>query len=106
LVKNLFFGSNRLFVRKIAEASLVPVAELALGKKRILELYLNVVEWGPGVYGAEAAARSYYSTSAARLDRHEAQRLAAILPAPLKRRPERMARYGAIIDGRMRQMGW
>ena len=54
-MKNLFFGTARSFLRKGAEATLVPVAELVLGKQRILELYLNVVEWGPGVYGAEAA---------------------------------------------------
>ena len=60
LVKNLFFGTGRSIVRKGAEASLVPVAELVLGKRRILELYLNEVEWGPGVYGAEAAARAWY----------------------------------------------
>src|SRR6202142_908256 len=55
LVKNLFFGTGRSIVRKGAEFTLVPVAELVLGKQRILELYLNVVEWGPGVYGAESA---------------------------------------------------
>lgn len=106
LVKNLYFGTGRSYLRKAAEAALVPVAELVLGKRRILELYLNVVEWGPGVYGAEAAARFHYSTSARRLDRGRALRLAAILPAPLRRRPERMTRYAGIIDGRMRQMGW
>ena len=106
LVKNLFFGTSRSFVRKGIEATLVPVAELTLGKDRILELYMNVVEWGPGVYGAEAAARYRYSTSAARIERERAQRLAAILPEPLKRKPERMSNYAAIIDGRMRQMGW
>ena len=52
LVKNLFFGTGRSIVRKVAETTLVPVAELVLGKQRILELYLNVVEWGPGIYGA------------------------------------------------------
>ena len=57
LVKNLFFGTERSLLRKGAEASLVPVAEFVLGKRRILELYLNVVEWGPGIYGAEAASR-------------------------------------------------
>ena len=57
LVKNLFFGTGRSFLRKGAEATLVPVAEFVLGKRRILELYLNLVEWGPGVYGAEAASR-------------------------------------------------
>jgi monofunctional biosynthetic peptidoglycan transglycosylase len=106
LVKNLFFGTGRSFIRKGVEFTLVPVAELVLGKQRILELYLNVVEWGPGVYGAEAASRSYYGTSASRLGRQQASRLAAILPAPLKRRPERMGHYSAIILERMRQMGW
>lgn len=106
LVKNLFFGTERSLVRKGAEATLVPVAELVLGKQRILELYLNVVEWGPGIYGAEAAARRYDGTSARNLDREQAARLAAILPAPLKRRPERMNRYSALIQERMRQMGW
>ncbi len=106
LVKNLFFGTGRSFVRKGLEATLVPVVELALGKERILELYMNVAEWGPGVYGAEAAARYHYSTTAARIDRARALRLAAVLPAPLKRKPERMTNYAATIDARMRQMGW
>ena len=106
LVKNLFFGTGRSFLRKGAEASLVPVAEVVLGKRRILELYLNVVEWGHGIYGAEAACRYYDRTSARHIGRQEAAELAAILPAPLKRRPERMNRYSAIILGRMRQMGW
>jgi monofunctional biosynthetic peptidoglycan transglycosylase len=106
LVKNLFFGTGRSFLRKGAEFTLVPVAEFVLGKQRILELYLNVVEWGPGIYGAEAAAQHYYGTSARRLDRQQAADLAAILPAPLKRRPERMAHYSGLILERMRQMGW
>jgi monofunctional glycosyltransferase len=106
LVKNLFFGTGRSFLRKGAEFTLVPVAELVLGKQRILELYLNVVEWGPGVYGAEAAARSWDRTSARGLNRQQSAELAAILPAPLKRRPERMTHYSAIILERMRQMGW
>jgi monofunctional glycosyltransferase len=106
LVKNLFFGTSRSLLRKGAETTLVPVAELVLGKQRILELYLNVVEWGPGVYGAEAACQYYYRTPARDIGREEAARLAAVLPAPLKRRPDRMDRYGAIILNRMRQMGW
>jgi monofunctional biosynthetic peptidoglycan transglycosylase len=106
LVKNLFFGTGRSFLRKGAEFTLVPVAEFVLGKQRILELYLNVVEWGPGIYGAEAASQHYYGTSARRLDRQQAAELAAILPAPLRRRPERMAHYSALILERMRQMGW
>jgi monofunctional glycosyltransferase len=106
LVKNLFFGTSRSILRKGAEATLVPVAELVLGKRRILEIYLNVVEWGPGIYGAEPASRYYYEVAARNIGRQQAARLAAILPAPLKRRPERMNNYGAIILTRMSQMGW
>jgi monofunctional glycosyltransferase len=106
LVKNLFFGTGRSMLRKGAEVTLVPVAEFALGKRRILEIYLNVVEWGPGIYGAESACRYYDGTAARSIDRDQAARLAAILPAPLKRRPERMNRYSALILERMRQVGW
>ena len=106
LVKNLFFGTGRSFLRKGAEFTLVPVAELVLGKRRILEIYLNVVEWGPGIYGAESACRYYDGTAARNIGREQAARLAAILPAPLKRRPERMNHYSEIILERMRQMGW
>jgi monofunctional biosynthetic peptidoglycan transglycosylase len=106
LVKNLFFGTGRSILRKGAEATLVPVAEFVLGKRRILEIYLNEVEWGPGVYGAESACRYYYEIPARNVGREEAARLAAILPAPLKRRPERMNKYSAIILRRMAQMGW
>jgi monofunctional biosynthetic peptidoglycan transglycosylase len=106
LVKNLFFGTGRSVVRKGAEATLVPVAEFVLGKRRILEIYLNVVEWGPGIYGAESACRYYEETGARNIGREQAARLAAILPAPLKRRPERMNSYSAIILARMNQMGW
>lgn len=106
LVKNLFFGTGHSYVRKGAEATLVPVAEYVLGKRRILELYLNVVEWGPGVYGAEAAAQFHYATSARTLNRGEALGLASILPSPLRRKPARMGKYVAVIDGRMRQLGW
>ena len=106
LVKNLFFGTGRSVLRKGAEFTLVPVAELVLGKQRILELYLNVVEWGPAVYGADAAARYHYETSARNLNRDQSARLAAILPSPLRRRPARMNHYSSLIQDRMRQMGW
>ena len=106
LVKNLLFGTGHSILRKGAEFTLVPVAELALGKQRILELYLNVVEWGPGVYGAEEACRYWYRTSAGDIGLQQSARLAAILPLPLKRRPERMDRYSELIQERMRQMGW
>ena len=110
LVKNLFFGTSQSILlkglRKGAEFTLVPVAELVLGKQRILELYLNVVEWGPGIYGAESACRAWDKTSARSVTREESAQLAAVLPAPLKRKPERMSRYTAIILERMRQMNW
>ncbi len=106
LVKNLFFGTGRSFLRKGAEFTLVPVAELVLGKRRILEIYLNVVEWGPGIYGAESACRYYDGTTARIIGREQAAKLAAILPAPLRRRPERMNNYSALILERMRQAGW
>ena len=106
LVKNLFFGTGRSILRKGAEFTLVPVAEFVLGKRRILELYLNVVEWGPGIYGAESACRTYDRTAARNIGREQSAQLAAILPAPLKRRPERMNHYSTLILERMHQMGW
>jgi monofunctional biosynthetic peptidoglycan transglycosylase len=106
LVKNLFLTTERSFVRKGVESSLVPVVEAVLTKDRILELYLNVIEWGPGVYGAEAASERYYHTHASDLTREQAARLAAIIPAPLKRKPAQMNDYSAIILERMEQTGW
>ena len=106
LVKNLFFGTGRSILRKGAEFTLVPVAEFVLGKQRILELYLNVVEWGPGIYGSDSACHYYNKTSARNVGRQQSAELAAILPLPLKRRPERMGHYSAIILERMRQVGW
>ena len=106
LVKNLFFGTGRSILRKGVEATLVPVAEFVLGKQRILEIYLNVVEWGAGIYGADSASHYYDETAARNIGREQGARLAAILPAPLKRRPERMNSYSAIILERMDQMGW
>jgi monofunctional biosynthetic peptidoglycan transglycosylase len=106
LVKNLFLGTWHSGIRKVIEIPLVPLAELILGKQRILELYINVVEWGPGVYGAEAAARYHYRVPAARITREQGARLAAVLPAPLRRRPARMDRYTSRILTRMAQLRW
>jgi monofunctional biosynthetic peptidoglycan transglycosylase len=105
-VKNLYFTTHRNPVRKVFEWLMAPMVDTVLGKTRVLELYLNVVEWGPGVYGAEAAARHHFGVPAARLTREQAARLAAILPSPLRRKPARMDRYSATILARMRQMGW
>jgi len=106
LVKNLFLTTERSFIRKGAEFALVPLAEAFLTKDRILELYLNVIEWGPGIYGAEAASQFYYHVPASELDRDQSARLAAIIPAPLKRKPERMNEYSAEILDRMAKTGW
>ena len=106
LVKNLFFTTHRNPVRKAFEYTLAPLADGILGKRRVLELYLNVIEWGPGVYGAAAAADYHYQTAPAQLDREQAARLAACLPAPRRRRPARMNQYSAAIMERMGQLGW
>lgn len=106
LVKNLFLTTEGSFVRKGLELTLTPLAELVLGKERILELYLNVIEWGPGVYGAEAAARHWYDVPADALGRERSARLAAILPNPLTRQPRRMDQYSREILRRMRRVGW
>ena len=106
LVKNLFQTTHSSFVRKAFEVPLTYAAELVLPKERILTLYLNVIEWGPGVYGAEAAAQYHYNTSAGQLSRRQATRLAAIIPNPRARKPERMGSYANTIDRRMRQLGW
>jgi monofunctional glycosyltransferase len=87
LVKNLFLSPSKNPIRKIKEAILTWRIENALSKQRILELYLNVIEWGDGIFGSEAAARCYYQTSAADLTARQAATLAAILPNPIKYRP-------------------
>jgi len=106
LVKNLFFTTHRNPVRKALEYTLAPMAVMILGRNRLLELYLNVIEWGPGVFGIEAAAEVHYRTSAAALNRDQSARLAAILPSPRRRKPERMNQYASIIQDRMRLLGW
>jgi monofunctional biosynthetic peptidoglycan transglycosylase len=106
LVKNLFFTTHRSILRKAVEFTLAPVAELLLPKQRILELYLNVIEWGPGIYGAEEAARNWYNIPAAKLNREQASRLAALVPSPLRRQPSHMNWYSAEITRRMAFMGW
>jgi len=82
LAKNLFLSPPRTYLRKIHEAVITLMLEHVLGKRRILELYLNVIEWGEGIYGAEAAAEHYYGEAAADLDPEEAARLAAMIPQP------------------------
>jgi len=82
LARNLFLSPRRTYWRKAREAVITMMIEHALGKRRILELYLNVIEWGDGIYGAEAAAQHYYGKAAADLEPEEAARLAAMIPSP------------------------
>ena len=105
LVKNIFLTTHSAYWRKALELPLTYLAELLLPKERILTLYLNVVEWGRGVYGAEAAAQHHYSVPAAQLSRYQAAALAACLPNPLERTPQTIGWYTEIILTRMGQMG-
>jgi monofunctional glycosyltransferase len=97
LAKNLFLSPSKSYFRKGEEALVTLMLEAILGKRRILELYLNVIEWGSGVFGAEAAARHYFGVSAAQLSPEQAARLAAMAPSP--RRFERNPR-SAYLTGR------
>ncbi|NBQ86622.1 MAG: monofunctional biosynthetic peptidoglycan transglycosylase [Betaproteobacteria bacterium] len=90
LAKNLLLSGERHLARKAQELLLTYALELLLSKQRILEIYLNSVEWGEGIFGAEAAARRYFGKSAAQLDAYQAARLAVMLPRPkfFEKRPE------------------
>ncbi len=103
VAKNLFLWNGRSFIRKGLEVYIALWLELLLSKERILDLYLNLAEWGDGVFGAESAARAHFNKSAASLTRDEAARLAAILPSP-RRWPVNgsvASRRAAVILGRM-----
>ena len=106
LVKNLFLTTHSSIWRKIPEYALTPIAETVLSKDRILELYLNEIEWGPGIWGVGAAAEFHYGIAAERLSLNQAARLAACIPAPRSRRPKQMDRYSGIILDRMQRRGW
>jgi monofunctional biosynthetic peptidoglycan transglycosylase len=97
--KNLFLWPGRDFVRKALEAWLTPQIELLWPKRRIVEVYLNIAEFGPGIYGAEAAARAYFGKSASGLNAREAALLAAVLPSPRDWSPRRPTEY---LQGRAR----
>jgi monofunctional glycosyltransferase len=102
LAKNLYLSSQRSFLRKGQEAALTVMLERSLSKRRILEIYLNVIEWGDGVYGAEAASRRYFRKPASALTANEAAFLSAIIPNPRtvfnpQINPRRVARRQRII---------
>ena len=82
LAKNLFLSTKRTPWRKLEEAVITFMLEQMMSKRRIFEIYLNIIEWGNGIFGAEAAARHYYGTSAANLSQYQAARLAAMVPRP------------------------
>lgn len=107
--KNILLWPHRHVVRKVIEAWLTPQVELLWSKRRILEVYLNVAELGPGIYGAEAAARHYFAKPASALTAREAALLAAALPSPRHSRPDRPSTYlnqrVRVIHTRIRQLG-
>ena len=107
LAKNLFLSGERSWLRKGQEALITAMLEIAMDKRRIFEIYMNVVEWGEGVFGAEAASRHYFGVPAARLSPEQAARLAAMLPRPrfYQRNPgsNYLAEYSATILSRMAQ---
>lgn len=108
LAKNLFLSGQRSMVRKGQEAIITVMLEGSMSKRRILEIYLNMIEWGDGIYGAEAAARHYFKKSAAQLTPYEAARLAAMIPRPRfydrNRYTNSLARKTSTIQRRMRQV--
>ncbi len=87
LAKNLFLWNDRDYVRKALEVPLAMLLDTVLTKRRVLEIYLNVVEWGPGIYGAEAASQTFFGKSAAKLSATQAAILATALPNPIARNP-------------------
>lgn len=107
--KNVFLWPGRSYIRKGFEAYFTILIELLWGKERILEVYLNVIETGKGIYGADAATSLYYGKSAKSLSKREAALLIAILPNPLRWTPDRPTRYiyfkQNLILRNMRQMG-
>jgi monofunctional biosynthetic peptidoglycan transglycosylase len=107
--KNLFLWNGRSFLRKAAEFPLAVYVDLALPKKRIMEIYLNVAEWGDGVFGIEAAAQHYFGRSAAKLSARQSALLAVTLPAPASRNPAKsgqgLQRLAAVIERRAAKAG-
>jgi monofunctional biosynthetic peptidoglycan transglycosylase len=109
VIKNLFLSQSKSFLRKAVEIPLTFAAEAVWPKSRMLEIYLNIAEWGPGVFGAQAAARHHFSKPASRLTEREAALLAAALPNPILRDAgdpsTRTARKASVIQSRMRAAG-
>ncbi len=107
--KNAFLPHKRSYLRKALEAGYTIAIEKIWGKERIMEVYLNIIEFGDGIYGCEAAAQHYFGHSAKTLTRHEAAQLAVTLPSPLKRNPGKATPYFKrqtnVVEGRMARYG-
>jgi len=107
--KNLFLWNSRSYLRKALEIPLAMIIDAAWPKRRLMEIYLNIAEWGPGLYGIEAAAQHYYGIPAAQLSRRRAAYLAVVLPDPTGRDPARpsagVTRLARAIEERARQSG-
>ncbi len=108
-VKNVFLWPGRSYLRKALEIPLALMIDRMWGKRRVMEVYLNIAEWGPGIYGIEAAARHHFATTAANLSRAQAARLAVSLPSPLTRNPAKpsrsLGRMAQTVEGRAKQSG-
>lgn len=92
LARTMFLTTHRNYFRKYLEVQVTIIMEICLGKKRMLELYLNYVEWGKGIYGIGSAARTYYGKSASKLSREQSMRMVSILTNPIKYTPHTYAR--------------
>ncbi len=110
VAKNLYLSPSKNPLRKIKELLIARKLEQALGKRRIFEIYLNIAEWGKGIYGAQAAAQAYFGKNASELNPEEAAALAAVLPSPRRYSPTKgtrfMERRKSQIVGRMRASGY
>lgn len=108
-VKNLFLWSSRSYVRKVLEVPLALLIDAVWGKKRTMEIYLNIAEWGPGIFGIEAAAQHHFGRSAKNLNRRQAALLAVTLPNPKLRNPKKpgkgMRRLARLVERRARASG-
>ena len=108
-VKNLFLWPQRSYIRKIIEVPYALVADLVWSKPRMMEIYLNIVEWDEGVFGAEAASRHYFNKPASQLTRREAALLAVTLPNPKGRNPAKpsksLSRLAKVVEERAKQSG-
>jgi monofunctional biosynthetic peptidoglycan transglycosylase len=109
VAKNLFLFSHRSVVRKALEIPIALWADLVWSKRRMMEIYLNIAEWAPGVFGIEAAAQTYFGVPAAKLTRRQAALLAVTLPSPTKRNPAKpskgVSRLARTIEARAHQSG-